>query len=268
MSLLFLFFFLASSCGENPEGTEQETILPEESVNTTVAEERETAPDEDETEHIWALYSGKLGDYDQHMIMELVITGTEVSGSYFYTKHQKSLSLNGTYDPSTSKVKVTESYKGKNTGYIEFDLMNGELSGHWMKKAGATETQPFKAKLTGLDEADFNPVHSTYENPHQISMYNGDSDEIEEVKDVLKISRIGGKYFSFYYSVIGSNAHLGNIEGLAEIDENGTGIFRDEYDCVLEFILSEKNVEISETGDCQPYRGYRAYFGGTLKKVK
>ena len=266
LHLLVLLVVIFSSCTSEPtseEGTASEEHTVHEETPKNLTEEPEN-----NVETVWGVYQGTLGVYDQHVVMQLSITGNEVQGSYFYSKHQKSLNLKGAYDAESGLMQVTESYKGKTTGYLEFTLSRGEIVGKWMKKEGAEDKEDFSARLIGVDKNEYEPVHEHYLNKHEISIYNVEEGDVEEVVDVLKINKIGGGYFSFYYSVIGTNAHLGNIEGFGEIGDDEIGIFRDDEACELEFTFSKNTVEVHETGDCQLYRGYRAYFGGILTKAK
>lgn len=262
--LTFLLLF-SYSCSEDKKTVNEPMV--QEATSHEIIEEEIVIP-EDTLETVWAVYQGKLGLYDQQVIMELSITGNDVNGSYFYTKHQKSLELTGVFDSQTNMVQLTESYKGKTTGYLEFNLSRGEINGNWMKKKGHNEKEEFTAMLVNIDKDDYTLNHSRYKNEHQITMYGLEEDNIEQVTDVLNISKIGGGYFTFYYSVIGKNAHMGNIEGFGEIGEDNLGIFRDEETCELEFDFEKNTIEVHETGDCRTYRGYHAYFEGILTLVK
>ncbi len=258
--LLCLFALIACKTEIKPEEKPEDDIAPiaEESVPPSSLEEPE--------EIIWGLYEGKLGLYESQVVLALEIQGEAVSGNYFYAKHQKTLSLEGTYDPSSGMVKATESYKGKTTGYLEFKLSHGEIEGRWMKQKDAQEKEDFTATLIDLSEEDYSAKHGRYKDVHKITLFSGEDDYEEEVTDVLTISEVGGGFFSFYYSVIGANAHIGSVEGFAK-RKGDTGIFRDLESCELTFTFSGNTVEVHETGDCQYYRGARAYFEGVLSKV-
>jgi hypothetical protein len=213
------------------------------------------------------VYEGTLGLYEQQIVMELVITGEKVSGSYFYAKHQKLIQLDGTFDPAKQRVQATESYKGKTTGYLDFYVEKGELTGKWMKKAGAKDQEDFSARMVSIAKEDYAPKFEEYDNPHEVMVYNG-SEEGEEMMDannVLKLTKIGKGYFTFYYSVVGANAHMGTVEGLGET-QNGVGFFEGEEECRLEFKFGNKTVEVEEAQPCDYYRGARAYFDGKLTR--
>jgi hypothetical protein len=260
------FTFLIQSCGETPAEVVDKTETTQEQVEEMPADvENDEVAVEEET--VWGVYEGYLGLYEQHVIMELFITGERVTGNYFYAKHQKLLELKGTFDSETNTITLEESYKGKPTGHLEFTASRGEIDGKWMKKKGAKEQENFKANLVAIDKDEFSSVRNRYEDTHEISIYNGTDEDIEEVTNVLTINKIGDKFFSFYYSVIGANAHIGSVEGFGEIGKDGLGVFSGEDNCVLEFTFSKNTVEVHET-DCQYYRGARAYFEGILTKVK
>lgn len=265
-TILFLAFLLAA-CSENPEN--DVSTSNDEASTEASPDELEESPELEESaeERAWGVYAGKLGLYEQEVVMELIISGDKVSGSYFYAKHQKALQLDGTYDKASQKFVVTESYKGKATGYMEFDLIKGELNGFWMKKAGSKEKEDFKATLLPVDEKEFKVVHSVYESKHEMTIYNATEEaEVEMVTDILKVSQLGKGLFAFYYSVIGGTGHLGSLDGLGET-RNGKSTFQMD-ECELQFDFSSKNAEVHESGDCQYYRGARVYFEGSLKKIR
>ena len=266
---IYSFFALTifiHSCGETPE----ETVDKMEIVQQEVTEPQEDVVSEEpaiQEETVWGVYEGNLGFYEQHVIMELSITGEKVTGNYFYAKHQKPLELKGIFNSETNTIIATESYRGKTTGYLEFTISKGEIDGKWMKKKDAKEQEVFKANLVAIDKDEYTSVRNRYEETHEIMFYNGTDDDIEDVTNVLTINKIGDKFFSFYYSVIGANVHVGNVEGFGEIRKDGIGVFSGEDDCILEFTFSKNKVEVHET-NCQYYRGARAYFDGILTKVK
>lgn len=263
-SALILLLSLVTSCTNEVDTTLVQADSQKEKSEVQDSITAEETPEE----VIWGLYEGYLGIYEKHIVMELNISGDQVSGKYFYTKHQKSLDLKGNFNEATNVMSLTESYKGKVTGYLEFKLSRGIIEGKWMKKKGATESESFKASLINLNKNEFNLTQNRYEDEHTVLIYNGvDGEDEMEATDVLTINRIGKKYFSFYYSVVGGNAHLGSIEGFGTLDKAGNGLFKDEEACELKFTFSNNKAEVEETGDCQYYRGARAYFMGTLKKV-
>lgn len=257
--------FASCSTSATPEEISADIKVDRVSGENGVATEDQAEPDEREEESVWALYEGKLGMYQQQIIMELVITGNKISGNYFYAKHQKTIQLDGSYDPTTQLAKVTESYKGKATGYLEFYLEKGELNGYWMKKSGSAEKEDFTAQMISLSKSDYLPKHARYENTHEIIFYADEEDLRDEVTDVLKISALGKGYYVFYYSVTGQNAHTGKVEGLAR-SAGGSTFFDDANGCRLEFEFEKNKVTVLEKEDCSYYHGARAYLSGTLTK--
>ena len=265
-SIILFFAFACAGCSETPENV---APTPGDKFSTeagTSALEPNPEGEESSDERVWGVYAGKLGLYGQEVAMELIITGNKVSGSYFYARHQKALQLDGTYNEASQKLQVTESYKGKATGYMEFTLLKGELNGFWMKKAGSTEKEDFQASLLPVDEKDYRVVHSVYENKHEMSFYNAEDSEVEMVSDVLKVSQLGKGLFTFYYSVVGGTGHLGSLDGLGET-QNGKSTFELD-ECELQFVFNSTTAEVHETGDCQAFRGARAYFEGSLNKIR
>lgn len=265
-AIILFFALVGAGCSETPENVAPTT---EDKISTEVDisdSEQDSEGEESSDERVWGVYAGKLGLYGQEVVMELIISGNKVSGSYFYAKHQKALQLDGAYNEASQKFQVTERYKGKTTGYMEFTLLKGELIGYWMKKAGATEKEDFQASLLPVDEKDFRVVHSVYENKHEMSIYNAEDPEVEMVSDVLKVSQLGKGLFTFYYNVVGGTGHLGSLDGLGQT-QNGKSTFKLD-ECELQFDFSSTRAEVHETGDCQAFRGARVYFEGSLNKIR
>lgn len=257
------------SCSSTVDQTEQNETEKVPADDSQIESGIEGEDENEQIEEVWALYEGTLGLYEQQVVMELRITGDQVSGNYFYAKHQKLIQLSGTFDEDKQLVKVTESYKGKPTGYLEFYVEKGELTGKWMKKSGASEKENFSAELVPLSKENYKLELQEYENPHVINVYNGATEEDEqmEVTDELKMSKLGKGFFAFYYSVTGGNAHMGTVEGLGETS-GGTSYFEGEDACRLEFKFNNKTLVVTEAKSCSYYRGAHAYFDGTLTKKR
>lgn len=236
-----------------------------------VEEEKEISTDQqsevrDDTPDSWAIYTGNVGLYGKHIILELAVYGDSVRGTYFYSKHQKPLILSGTID-SKNHIKAVETYNNKPTGYWEFNFSKGDIVGSWSKSPSMNDPEGIIAKLCDIDKGDFNPVHQTYENKHLITFYNAEGEDETEVVDICKINKLNSDYFTFHYNVIRRNGHLGSIEGLGKFQKDGKGIYKDDENCELTFVFNANTVEIMES-DCGYYHGAYAYFDGTLTKVK
>ena len=242
-------------------------------VPEVVAEEQQEGLVEQEVEEfdsIRGIYEGYIGLYEKHVVMDVTLVGDQVSGSYFYTKHQKPLSLEGTFDQASNAFKVIESYKGKETGYMEFTISkDGEIEGVWLIEDGAEEEEMVSLLKMNVAPEEYEPKFSRYEVTHDLMIFNGEENENFEATSELVINKIDHNHFSFYMHVIGGNAHVGSIEGLGIYNptNKNTGKFYDGDLCGLDFIFNDNDVEVIED-NCGYYHGAHAYFSDTFFKVK
>lgn len=244
---------------ESPEKTED---IPEVKDATS---ESQTAIEDTK----WFIYEGVIGDYEKHVVVFLTIKeSNEVTGNYYYSKHQKLLQLSGKYDPNSGKYNLTESYKGKTTGYLEFKNQNGNLNGEWKKSKSDAKLQTLRLTLlTKFQGKEPKIEFNSYQNTHEIAVYNGEGEDLVEVMDQLLISKINEQFYSFDYNVTGANAHTGSADGIIKMEDLKTGHFYGEDNCDLVFTFKKNEVEIVEN-DCQYYHGARAYLDNTLTKKK
>jgi hypothetical protein len=222
----------------------------------------------------WVFYEGRVGTYEQQVVLELGITDSTVSGRYFYARHQKFLALEGTFDTLTKEIKLVESYRGKITGYINcVQKPDGSLEGSWSKLEEG-DKEPFSANPLELNLGGKRLMKVRFEKytrAHDILVYNGISNEpaIEKVVDEIVVSHINDSYFSYHYSVIGGNAHLGSMDGIAKSNDTKTANYQSQKtDCMLQFSFKKDSISIIEDGNCSYYRGMRAHFGNTLGIIK
>lgn len=194
-----------------------------------------------------------------------------VTGYYFYEKHQKNLDLEGVMDPISGKYVLTESYKGKTTGYMEFIPGIADES-FWTPANNTSDEQELNAKLlTGGDplEMTLELNHGQYKYKHNVMMMV-DEDENFEATDELNVTFINDEYMAFYINVTRTNAHLGSVAGVAKVYGDHARYLVDEGDeymlCDLEFDLSEAGeIKVIEN-DCSSWHGAYASFDGTYKK--
>ncbi len=223
-------------------------------------------------EQNWIIYEGFIGMYQKHVVVSLALADdNSVTGTYYYDKHQKHLDLKGTYDPKSGSYELTESYKDKTTGLLRFKNFNGDLKGNWLKNA--KDKSPQELELRFLYQAgNEKPTiqFSKYEMKHQITMYNGEEDELMESLDELKIAKINDQFYSFTYFLVRRNGHTGEADGVIRMDSDPTkliGHFYGEEKCDLKFEFSGKKVDIEEN-NCEYYHGANAYMDGNLVMVK
>ncbi|MCB9225388.1 MAG: hypothetical protein R2780_00345 [Crocinitomicaceae bacterium] len=237
----------------------------------------EDDPEGTDSKHV--LYC-EIGLYEKPAIMVLDwMTRDEngvypIKGYYFYIDHQKNLDLEGFSDPSTRGIYLTESYKGKKTGYMEFAQdVPWEGENYWAASKGNSDKQTFYSEdLMFRDNmgAQVDIQKGQYTNPHTITIYMGDEEgEVEEsVTDELNWVIINQEFFAFDISTTGRNAHTGEASGLATIKGNkAIWISDSEEHCKLTFDLSKKesSIEVSEE-NCEYYHGAHASFDWNFSK--
>jgi len=206
------------------------------------------------------------------VILELSFSGDSIFGGYWYLKHGKKLTLTGKASPKSNQINLTESYKGKTTG--KFVLINQEdsLVGSWVAPNNSATAQNVHLKRVLKDqESPFKPKFEKFVWEHEISIYNYNGEDEQSIvremaEDDMNLVKIGD-FVLFNYTVIGSNAHVGYISGLAPL-KGKKAIYKGEKPCELSIeFVNEKTIKTDED-DCSYYRGMRAYFQGELKKVK
>ena len=227
--------------------------------------------------------AGQLGIYNNQIVMKLNIAGNSVTGSYFYARHGKDLSLEGTIQPDTGKGTLTESFNGEKTGYFDFTLIDGGMTGTWHAASSNSESR-FTFKSLDLSEATFEDSGARlsgfycvlFENWVYVDGETADSLPVKErytAWNWLRIRYVGGDVFSFYLKVQGSNAHQGSIQGLARMvspskaEFTSTEMFQGKPTAKLGFSVEGDKVTVSELEDCSYHRGARASFDTELKRA-
>lgn len=273
LSFLTIFLFL-SACKTEPsiEENSKDDITTKEQAVFQENTDEDLVEEKIEKEHNWIIYEGFIGMYQKHVVVTLSIADdNSVVGSYFYDKHQKHIDLAGTYDSKSGTYKLTESVKKKTTGLLEFKNFNGDLKGEW--RTGPKDKDPQGIQLhllytAGTEKPTF--TFSTYKMSHEITMYNGETEDLIKTTDILKIAEINADYKSFSYSLTRRNGHTGGADGVIRMDKNTKkqiGHFYGESNCDLEFEFNGKDVDIEEH-DCEYYHGANAYMDGKLTLVK
>jgi len=258
---------IIAACSSDPKPTENKAQAPvtEETVDST-----DSIPETPAIDTNWNFYAGTAGLYDSQIVMELAFIDSTVYGSYWYSKHKKRIRLTGVFDEKDQKYVMDESHKGKVTGRITFRIKDDELVGRWYAPKSTGEGESFYCEKVVSDSKNhLNPVFDEYKFDHKIEVFNSELDEFdtEVASDHCMISKISNEKFMFVYDVIGHNYHVGYIEGIGTYLSSTTGQFTGEEGCTLKFNFGDQEVEIDETESCDYYKGYRAYFGGTLVKT-
>lgn len=271
MRILFILFLSTLFIGCK---SSDEHVLEIESIRGKVESDITAGNSNSKEDITWNFFEATTGEYNQQIIIELATSETEVSGRYFYTKHQRFLTLIGTYDTLTQQYSLTESYKGEPTGYLDFQLTEDRcIQGNWRKEQD-TSSMPisFIGKeldlyLNNRDQMDVR--FSEYEREHNALTYvlSGNDPIEEEALDQFKLSTIDQKHFAFYFQSASDNAHYGTLQGIATMVEEDYAIFNaNNDDCLVSFRFYEDSVVIEEENDCSDYFLTNARYKAALIK--
>lgn len=229
------------------------------------------------------IFSGPLGLYGNQIVMRFNQAGGKVGGSYFYAKHGKDLSLEGTVDPSTGHGKMVEQFDGKTTGYFDFKLNNGGMTGTW-RATPESKTQPFTLRRLRFSDHHFAAQASELEGFYCLTFetwiyVDGDDPADPPVMKTftgwnwLRIRYVSGNTFAFYMYALGGNGHQGRIEGLAHMtatdraEFTAPNILPNEPPVKLGFEIEDDSITVTELQDCSSYRGVTVFFDSTLKRT-
>ncbi len=261
----FLLVFIFTSCQQEApsEKNEKNTDAPKEHSEG----EQSILNEQPEETGTYDYFAGTIGLYGEDVLMEVNQDERELTGRYWYLKHGKQIALEGTASAKSGEWQLTESVKNVVTGNMTLQLNDAVLTGQWYAPGRKSELQEVTMKKVFTSQnGPIEPAFETYENSKTITVYNGETDEEQEASDDIRLVRIG-EYVLFQYFVIGTNAHVGHINGLAKMQGNDKAVFSGEEGCQLSLNFEKNAITILEDEDCSYYRGMRAYFEGTLKKV-
>lgn len=266
MKYFFLLLIALSSvsCKQKgkPETTEPTKDLTADTDSTSVEDTTEII----ETPKEWDYYAGTLGEFGDGIIVEINTEGSEIKGGYWYVKQGKKLTLNGAIDPKSNEWKMTENYNNKTTGNFDLKPMGDSLVGIWSTPDGKTKEAIILKKVISKSKKNIQPRFENYEMAHRITIFDGENDVPEETTDEMHLGLIGN-YVLFNYWVLGTNAHIGHLSGVAQLESPTKAVYADKTACELTIVFNpNKTITVNEE-DCGDYRGMRAYFGGTLKLI-
>ncbi|MEM7573796.1 MAG: hypothetical protein AAF433_12890 [Bacteroidota bacterium] len=270
--LLLLSLLVIAACGapetsSNEEAAEvgsttRETTTPDKPPVTTEVEEVATGI---------SYFYGQIGEFGPFVHLVLQQEEEFVSGRYFYAEHQQALELEGTIDESGSYT-LDEFHDGEMTGRWKFIKdENGGLTGEWVSKPPSGRKLSLVANAVSAATHDLTQEMKfvSYAHRFETGMFNPSTqtEEVFEAESLLKIGFLGAQGFLFWYDVIGTNAHIGNLEGFAHMTSGSTAEFASDDGCILGFVFDgdKGTVTITEK-DCEAFRGARAFFEGELQK--
>lgn len=274
---MILSLILFSTCTP-PEKEEEGQIMEYAGDEDSLSDEvEEIADDENEFETKYTqVIEANIGLYQELAIMVLKEQGENedgtinITGYYFYVKHQKNLDLEGVKDPISGKYVLTESYKGETSGYMEF-IPGVEDESFWTPANDTRDEQELNAKkLLGGDPYEMTLAinHETYQYEHELQIYNGTDWDTDTATDELKVTWINEEFMAFDLNVTRRNSHLGSVKGVAKVAGDKAEYVREgEWDaCQLDFDLSNENEISVDEIDCSGWHGANATFDGTYTK--
>ncbi len=275
--LLFLFTLSACSTDTTVQDSSEKREIHTDSINSMAYVEDTIQESANLEPEFTTIHAARIGTYQELAILVLKWYPLDdngihpIDGHYFYAKHQKRLELEGYSEPRTRRIYLTESYKGKKTGYIEFTQDDFENESFWAPNKQSKDRQDFKCyDLDSGEPLEMTVAlnHEKYQDKHEVTGL-GEPGQYETVMNELLVTRINDEYLAFYISVIGDYAHLGTVQGVARI-EGDQAIFdnRDKLNdgCELNFDLSEKNkIKVKEV-DCRDFHGARVTFDGVFTR--
>jgi len=161
--------------------------------------------------------------------MDITIAGSSVSGTYYYLKQKKPITLSGTFSSETKDLKLSEMDQDKVTGYFEGELNAANVFfGTW--------SNPARNKSLSFVLGEEPPASAT--GWPLLGVYKSNN-------GVLYIGALATGSFGFYINAVyGQN--LAEIDGRAII--NGRkGDFKDtESDCRLVFTAISGGIKVEE----------------------
>lgn len=286
LSLTFLSVFIIS-CSDTSETLDAAADNETEVDSLTLVDENGESFEEDdqdfegvESKHV--LFC-KVGIYEEPAIMVLDWGESDgngfssITGYYYYLKHGKNLDLEGYSESSTRGIYLTESYKGKQSGYMEFaqdaHIQPWDEENFWATSMNSDDHQDFYSEdilFQDPMEANIALTNEHYYYEHEVMMFDAEEEYTMEVTNELHISTINDEFLAFKIYVVCANGHQGEVSGLAKIEGDkayyDNGLEDDWEVCKLTFDLSKEDEISVEEIRCQAYHGARAYFDGTFYK--
>lgn len=266
MKYLFLLLIAISSVSCKQKGDPETTAPSKDQATEVDSLEIDDTTETVETPKEWDYYAGTLGEFGDGIIIEITTNDTEVKGGYWYVKQGKKLALNGSINAKSGEWKLTENYDDKITGNFELKPKNDSLVGTWSTPDGKTKESIVLKKVISKSKKNIQPRFENYEMAHQITIYDGENDVPEEATDEMHIGLIGN-YVLFNYWVLGTNAHIGQLSGVAQMTSASKALYTDKTGCELSIVFNPNKTITVDEQSCDYYRGMRAYFAGTLKLV-
>ena len=188
----------------------------------------------------------------------------QITGKYFYLKHGKPIDVMGILHKTENKLKISESFEGKKTGYFEFSSDKSRSNFWSAKKNGdskeaATLVHACESKLSvPLSRSYFHRPHKTQD----MGSLKGDG-KIYDVEDWVWVTKLSDGHIAFYVYVIGGNFHTGKWDGIAKSTSTENAYIHDSIDtasyrCVIPIFIKPKQSLTMKDVDCDGCCGHRA----------
>lgn len=250
------------------------------------------------------VYVGGLGSYNV-AVVRISLSDQNVQGTYYYARHAKPLELKGVRNPDTGEYLMSETWSGKITGHWRVTITDDGIKGIWTSPERTTEetmdlaniekgngfrevpaTEPVDLKRLPIEanpkmDARGKAIEGDYAHHGQTWCFEY-TDNMEIARDEkgeyirtfapaterMRIQYIGDGYFSFYCNVVGGNAHMGSMTGIARMTGLNTAEFHGVEDALLGFQFKRDRMITREIRSCSHYAGMRAGFNQTFMRQK
>ncbi len=206
--------------------------------------------------------------------MRLEIVGSQVTGSYYYERHKVPIALGGTLDEHRQLKLEEQSADGRVTGTFSGHFVSdNRVEGTWVTGNGT------KAFSFVLDRAGDNDSQPALKPSAAVSAGGWSGTWTREDKRGfdganVTIKEVTGQSFDFDI-LASSGGHTGEIEGQASINgekarfaektASGGGA---THECIVDFVLRSKAIEISTNGGCEGYGGMGVVYDGSYLRGK
>ena len=222
------------------------------------------------------VFSCYVGLYQQQCVMLLnysysdIVGDYNVEGFYYYAKHQKKINLSGTYDVGANFYQLTESYKGKTSGYFEFYTDENADQNFWSSDLSEGTKQELKCELLTSYPASVEDISiqtNKYATEHMVN-YDPLYEDPQTATDVLNTINIGEDYLAFYYYIISYSQNIGSVSGIAKMQGKSKAVWEDENGFTLNFSLYPDRIEVESVNyEEMTYGGFGVHFGGTYYRI-
>lgn len=224
----------------------------ENTTNTTTASADSTAISNAtpiRTDIYTKTYKGTIAE-DIDITLQLVISGTQIRGGYFYDKYEEILPIRGSLSKDGFIQLAVYDITTETTEYFQGEFLeNDNFKGQWFKTdAGASK---YNFELTPYT---FEPTFTHTDLRGMYALVSGELISTIAI-DTTTLNNI-------HFQTILSYVHCtGDVEGYAWYHTPTKAIFYGEEGCYMVFDISKEKIQLVEES-CQYYHGFKCNFSG------